>query len=193
MKRVKRLCVYCGSAGAVDPRYREAATRLGVAMARADIELVFGGGRIGLMGLVADAIVAHGGRAIGVIPGFLRDAEVAHQGVTELVVTSSMHERKRAMADRSDAFAVLPGGIGTLDEMFEILTWRHLGLHNKPIFIVDIGRYWSRLRELLDHLVAQGFAAPLVPRLLSFVPDVEELISALSETAEPSQPRTELL
>ena len=131
------------------------------------------------MGLLADAALAAGGRVVGVIPGALRDAELAHPGLTELVITGSMHERKRVMAERSDAFAVLPGGIGTLDEMFEIVTWRQLGLHDKPVFLVDVDGYWQPLRALLDHLAAQGFAAPLVPRLLQVVPDVAELMSAL--------------
>lgn len=177
---VRRVCVYCGSAGAVAEPYRGAARDLGRALAGAGIETVFGGGRIGLMGLLADAALDAGGRVIGVIPGALRDAELAHPGLTELVITGSMHERKRIMAERSDAFAVLPGGIGTLDEMFEIVTWRQLGLHDKPVFLVDIDGYWRPLRALLDHLVAQGFAAPLVPRLLQIVPGVAELLSALA-------------
>jgi uncharacterized protein (TIGR00730 family) len=176
---IGRVCVYCGSAGAVGEAYRAGARALGQALAAAGIELVFGGGRIGLMGLLADAALAAGGRVTGVIPGALRDAELAHPGLTELVITASMHERKRVMAERSDAFAILPGGIGTLDEMFEIMTWRHLGLHDKPIFLVDIDGYWQPLRALLDHLVAQGFAAPLTPRLLQIVRDVPDLLAAL--------------
>ena len=127
-----------------------------MALAGAGIEIVFGGGRIGLMGLLADAALDAGGKVIGVIPGALRDAELAHPGLTELVITGSMHERKRVMAERSDAFAVLPGGIGTLDEMFEIVTWRQLGLHDKPVFLVDIDGYWQPLRALLDHMVGAG-------------------------------------
>ncbi len=181
---ISRVCVYCGSAGAVGERYRGAARDLGTVLARAGIEVVFGGGRIGLMGLLADAALAAGGRVVGVIPGALRDAELAHPGLTELVITGSMHERKRVMAERSDAFAILPGGIGTLDEMFEIVTWRQLGLHDKPVFLVDIDGYWQPLRALLDHIVVQRFAAPLVPRLLQVVFDISELIGAL-ENAGP--------
>lgn len=176
---IGRVCVYCGSAGAVAERYREAARELGTALALSGIEVVFGGGRVGLMGLLADAALASGGRVTGVIPGALRDAELAHPGLTELVVTGSMHERKRVMAERSDAFAILPGGIGTLDEMFEIVTWRQLRLHKKPIFLVDIDGYWQPLLALLDHVVAKGFAAPLVPRLFEVVSDISQLISAL--------------
>jgi uncharacterized protein (TIGR00730 family) len=190
---ISRVCVYCGSAGAVDERYREAARELGEALAKAEIEVVYGGGRIGLMGIVADAALAAGGRVIGIIPGPLRDAELAHHGVTELVITGSMHERKRQMAERSDAFAVLPGGIGTLDEMFEIVTWRQLGLHDKPIFIVDVAGYWQPLRRLLDHLAAHGFVAPLMPRLLEIVPSIGELMNALAYAQTGVLPRSELL
>jgi uncharacterized protein (TIGR00730 family) len=184
MGKVKRLCVYCGSSNLVDERYLAAARELGAAAARADIEVVFGGGGVGLMGILADAALAAGGRVTGVIPTRLRAAELAHQGVTELIVTASMHERKREMAARADAFAILPGGIGTLDEAFEIITWRQLGLHNKPIFVVDIDGYWQPLRALLDHLVAARFVLPLVPRLLDFVPNIAALMAALD--ASPS-------
>ena len=144
------------------------------------------------MGLLADAALDAGGKVVGIIPGALRDAELAHPGLTELVITGSMHERKRVMAERSDAFAVLPGGIGTLDEMFEIVTWRQLGLHDKPVFLVDIDEYWQPLRALLDHVVAQGFAAPLVPRLLQIVPGVPELLGALRHAQPGGGLRTEL-
>jgi uncharacterized protein (TIGR00730 family) len=190
---VRRVCVYCGSAGAVDARYRSAASELGHGLATAGIELVYGGGRVGLMGLLADAALAAGGRVVGIIPERLRDAELAHQGASELVIAGSMHERKRLMAERADAFAVLPGGIGTLDEMFEIMTWRHLGLHDKPVFLVDVAGYWQPLRHLLDHLVAHGFAPPLVPRLLEIVPCVAELIAALGHAQMGGLPRSELL
>src|SRR5690349_1661845 len=133
------------------------------------------------MGLRAYSARAAGRQVFGVIPGALRGAELAHHGLAELVITGSMHERKRAMAERSDAFAVLPGGIGTLDEMFEIVTWRQLGLHDKPVFLVDIDEYWQPLRVLLDHLAAQGFVAPLVPRLLQIVPGVPEFLDRSEE------------
>jgi len=189
---ISRVCVYCGSAGAVGERYRDAARELGAALAGAGLDVVFGGGRIGLMGLLADAALDAGGKVVGVIPGALRDAELAHPGLTELVITGSMHERKRVMAERSDAFAVLPGGIGTLDEMFEIVTWRQLGLHDKPVFLVDIDEYWRPLRALLDHVVAQGFATPLVPRLLQIVPGVPQLLGALCHVQPGGGLRTEL-
>ena len=193
MQRITRLCVYCGSATGLDPRYHAAARELGVALAAAGIELVFGGGRIGLMGVLADAVLAGGGRVVGIIPDRLRSVELAHQGATELVIAGSMHDRKRLMAERADAFAVLPGGIGTLDETFEILTWRQLGLHDKPIFLVDVAGYWRPLRDLFDHLAAHGFTQSVVPELLTIVPNVAELISALAHTQPGGAPRSELL
>jgi uncharacterized protein (TIGR00730 family) len=193
MHHITRLCVYCGSAVGHDERYRAAASELGEALAKAGIELIFGGGRIGLMGVLADAVLAAGGRVVGIIPERLRDAEVAHRRASELVITGNMHDRKRLMAERADAFAVLPGGIGTLDETFEILTWRQLGLHDKPIFLVDVAGYWRPLRDLLDHLAARGFTAPLVPRLLHIVPNVAELMRALAGTQPGGAPHSELL
>ena len=179
MPGIRSLCVYCGSSGAVAAAYREAAGELGAALAEAGIELVFGGGRVGLMGLAADAALAGGGRVTGIIPARLRDAELAHRGVSELVVVDTMHARKRLMAERSDAFAILPGGIGTLDETFEIASWKQLGLHQKPIFLVDVEGYWAPLRDLLDHIVASGFARPETHDLLRIVPSVAALLAAL--------------
>ncbi len=183
MSSIRRLCVYCGSSGAVDRQYREAAAELGARLAAAGIGLVYGGGRVGLMGLLADAALAGGGEVIGIIPSLLRDAELAHPGVTELLVVESMHERKRLMAEKADAFAVLPGGIGTLDEMFEILSLKQLGLHDKPILLVDIGGYWAPLRALLDDIVTKGFARPEARELLRVVPTVAALMATLE--AEP--------
>jgi uncharacterized protein (TIGR00730 family) len=181
MKEIKRLCVYCGSSGAVEARHREAASELGACLAAAGIELVYGGGRVGLMGLLADAAMTANGKVTGIIPRRLLDAEVAHLGVSELVVVDSMHDRKRLMAEKADAFAVLPGGIGTLDELFEMLSWKQLELHDKPILLVDIGGYWAPLRALLDHIVVNGFARPQTRRLLHVVPSVSALMAALLE------------
>jgi uncharacterized protein (TIGR00730 family) len=181
MKKIRRLCVYCGSSGAVEARYREAASELGARLATAGIELIYGGGRVGLMGLLADAALTTNGKVTGIIPRRLLDAEVAHLGVTELVVVDNMHDRKRLMAEKADAFAVLPGGIGTLDELFEMLSWKQLELHDKPILLVDIGGYWAPLRALLDHIVVKGFARPQTRRLLHVVPSVSALMAALSE------------
>jgi uncharacterized protein (TIGR00730 family) len=184
MQNIQRLCVYCGSSGAVDARYREAAYELGTRLAAAGIGLVYGGGRVGLMGLLADAALVAGGHVTGIIPSRLRDAELAHEGATELIVVDSMHERKRLMAEKADAFAILPGGLGTLDETFEIVSWKQLELHDKPILLVDIGGYWAPLRALLDHIVAKGFARPETRGLLRIVPTVAALMTALA--AEPA-------
>lgn len=192
-RHVRSVCVYCGSAGTVDERYRAAAAELGQALAAAGITMIFGGGRIGLMGLSADAALAAGGQVVGVIPAALRDRELAHAGVSELVVVDTMHDRKRVMAERADAFAVLPGGIGTLDEFFEILTWRQLGLHDKSIFLVDIAGYWEPLRALLDHIVARKFAANLAPRLVEIVPDIKSLIARLQRASAGRETRSDLL
>jgi uncharacterized protein (TIGR00730 family) len=186
MQKIRCLCVYCGSSGAVDARYREAASELGASLAQAGVELVFGGGRVGLMGLLADAALAANGRVTGIIPSHLRSAELAHPGVSELVVVGSMHERKRLMAERADAFAVLPGGIGTLDEMFEIVSWKQLRLHDKPILLVDVGGYWAPLLALLEHIVDKGFARQQTRGLLRVVPSVPALMAALAE--EPAAP-----
>jgi uncharacterized protein (TIGR00730 family) len=187
MPNIRRLCVYCGSSGAVDRQYRAAATELGTRLAAAGIGVVFGGGRIGLMGLLADAALAAGGEVIGVIPARLRDAELAHPGATELLVVESMHERKRVMAEKAEAFAILPGGIGTLDEMFETVSWKQLGLHGKPILLADIGGYWAPLCALLDDIVTKGFAQPEARELFRVVPTITALMAILE--AEPPPPR----
>jgi uncharacterized protein (TIGR00730 family) len=181
MNSIRRLCVYCGSSGGVKAQFQEAASELGKRLAEAGIELVYGGGRVGLMGLLADAVLSAGGKVIGIIPRRLLDAEVAHIGVTELIVVDSMHDRKRVMAEKGDAFAVLPGGIGTLDEFFEIVSWKQLSLHDKPILLVDIGDYWTPLRALLDHIVVNGFARPQTREFVHAVPSVSALMAALSE------------
>ena len=178
--------MYCGSSGAVAACYREAAAELGAGLAMAGIETVFGGGRVGLMGLLAEAALAKGGRVTGIMPSRLRDAELAYTGLSELLVVGTMHERKRLMAERADAFAVLPGGIGTLDEMFEILSWRQLDLHEKPIFLVDIDGYWAPLRALLRHIVEAGFARPPTLDLVRAVPSIAALLAALAQEPTPA-------
>jgi uncharacterized protein (TIGR00730 family) len=188
MPKIRSLCVYCGSSGAVAPAFRAAASELGAALAEAGIELVFGGGRVGLMGLAADAALARRGRVTGIIPARLRDAELAHTGVSELAVVDTMHARKALMAERADAFAILPGGIGTLDEAFEILSWKQLSLHDKPIFLVDVEGYWAPLRHLLEHVVASGFAQPKTRDLLRVVPTVAALVTALVDEPHASRP-----
>lgn len=187
MSRIRRLCVYCGSSGEVDRQYRKAASELGARLAAARIGLVYGGGRVGLMGLLADAALAAGGEVIGIIPSRLRDAELAHRGATELIVVETMHDRKRLMAENADAFAILPGGIGTLDEMFETVSWKQLALHDKPILLVDIDGYWAPLRALLDHIVAEGFARPQTHALLQVVPTVAAAMAVLAGAPRPAR------
>jgi hypothetical protein len=193
MPSTRRLCVYCGSSDAVDRQYREAASELGAGLAAAGIGLVYGGGRVGLMGILADAALAAGGEVVGIIPIWLRDAELAHTGVTELLVVESMHERKRLMAEKADAFAILPGGIGTLDEMFEIVSWKQLGLHGKPVLLADIGGYWAPLRALLDRIILEGFARPETRELVRVVPTITALLDMLEWNLRPSRdPETAL-
>ena len=157
---MKSLCVYCGSNSGANPAYAAQAIDLGTRMAREGIRLVYGGGNIGLMGAVADAVMAAGGQAIGVIPRQLVDMEVAHLGLTELEVVGSMHERKSRMFDLADAFVALPGGFGTLEEIIEMLTWRQLGIGNKPCAILDTQGYWSPLVAMMDRMVEEKFLHP---------------------------------
>jgi uncharacterized protein (TIGR00730 family) len=185
MASVKRLCVYCGAAGNVAEPYREAARQLGRLMGKAGIELIYGGGRVGLMGLLADAVLAAGGRVTGIIPDFLRNREIGHDGASELIVVGSMHERKQRMFELADAFAILPGGLGTLDEALECITWRQLGLHDRPIVVIDVDGYWRPLARLIDHVVRAGFAGPEALGLYQVVSSPEDLLAALSAAAEP--------
>jgi len=185
MTPLASLCVYCGSAVGFAPRYRDAARRLGQSMAENGIRLVYGGGGIGLMGVVADAVLAGGGSVVGVIPDFLESRELGHRGLSWLHVVDSMHARKNLMEQMSDAFAVLPGGFGTLDETFEILTWRQLRLHDKPIVLIDVDGYWAPFLRLVDHVVAEGFARPESRRLFTIVERVEDVIAVLRRAPEP--------
>ena len=157
MAEVTSLCVYCGSSSGKHPEYAEQARAFGAEMARREITLVYGGGNVGLMGVVADAVLAGGGKVIGVIPRQLVDREVAHAGLTELQVVDTMHQRKTRMFELSDAFVALPGGFGTLDEMFEMLTWSQLGLHSYPCAFLDVRGYYAPLRGMMDHMVGEGF------------------------------------
>ncbi|MEE9141059.1 MAG: TIGR00730 family Rossman fold protein [Alphaproteobacteria bacterium] len=184
MTTVRSLCVYCGSSSRVAPHHFEAASRLGAILAQRRIRLIFGGGHVGLMGLMADAALAGGGEVIGVIPDFIEDLEVAHPDVTELVVVDSMHARKQKMFELADAFAVLPGGLGTLDETLEIITWKQLNIHDKPIVLVDVEGYWAPLRGLIDKLVDEGFAGPDALNFFTVVTRVEDVLPALARAPE---------
>jgi hypothetical protein len=191
MALTKSLCVYCGSSFGNSPLFAEAATDLGQEMAQRGIKLIYGGGRVGLMGKVADAVMANGGEVIGIIPKHLEDAEVGHRGLSELKVVDSMHTRKRLMFDLSDAFVVLPGGPGTLDEAFEVITWRQLKLHDKPVIIVNIDGYWDKFVELFDHVINSGFARPATRQHFSVVNSIGRLFDMLAqepETAEIDHP-----
>jgi uncharacterized protein (TIGR00730 family) len=185
MSFVKSLCVYCGSSSRGAPAHRAAAAGLGAELARRKIRLVYGGGMVGLMGVVADAALKQGGLVTGVIPRFLDDQEVGHRGLSELVVCDSMHARKQRMFELADAFAVLPGGYGTLDEAFEIITWRQLTLHDKPVFLVNVEGFWNPLRALLDHVIAENYAHPETASLYELVEGVEGLFRAMEREPEP--------
>ena len=182
MSTVKSVCVYCGSSGQVDEIFKQSATALGKIFAEAGIRVVFGGGRVGLMGLVSDAAMMHGGTVIGIIPEHIAEKEIAHSGLTELHVVESMHERKQMMVDRADAFVILPGGLGTMDEFFEILTWWQLGLHDKPIVIANIDGYWTPLLALIDNIIDHKFARQSDREYLSVVDRVEDILDALQRT-----------
>ena len=175
------VCVYCGSRDGRDPRFAEAAEATGRMIAANGWGLVYGAGDVGLMGRVARAHQAAGGRALGVIPGHLFPQEVAKRDLDRLVVTETMHERKKVMFMNAEAVVCLPGGAGSLDEFFEVLTWRQIGLHAKPILLLDAGGYWGPLLDLLRHVVAQGFAEPALLGFVTVAPDVAALEAALRE------------
>ena len=157
MTAIKRLAVYCGSAEGVDPAFAEVARELGRTMVERDIDLVYGGGKLGLMGIIADAVLDSGGNVFGVIPDALVAHEVAHRGCTELHTVANMHERKAKMTELTDAFIALPGGIGTLDELFEAWTWNALGYHSKPFCLLNVNGFWDGLAGFMDHVRDSGF------------------------------------
>lgn len=178
--KIENVCVYCGSSGGVADLYKDAARRLGQLLGQAGLNLVYGGGKSGLMGLVAEGVLSCGGKAYGIIPHHIASREISHTGLTELHTVNTMHERKQMMVDRADAFVILPGGLGTLDEFFEIMTWRQLGLHDKPIVVVNIDGYWSPLLTLIDRLIDLGFARESDRQCLIVVDSVESVIDSLS-------------
>jgi len=188
MAVIKRLCVYCGSSPGVDASYHAAAAGLGRLLAESGVELVYGGGRVGLMGVLADAALAAGGRVTGIIPRYLHDREVAHPGVSHMMVVGSMHERKQRMFELADALAVLPGGLGTLDETIEMLTWRQLALHDKPVIIVNIAAYWAPLLGLIEHAIAHGFVGAALRDFYRVVARVEDVLPTLAALPQPMAP-----
>jgi len=181
----RSVAVFCGSRFGADPAYRAAAVELGAGIAEAGWRLVYGGGRVGLMGVVADAVLAGGGQVLGIIPDFLQRREVAHSGGIELVMTDTMHDRKRQMFEAADAFVTLPGGLGTFDETIEITTWRQLGLHDKPVLICDVNGWAQPYVALLRAAIGQGFAEPSCERLFEVLPDVPATLARLGELASP--------
>lgn len=186
---MNRICVFCGSSAGDQSGYLEAATATGQLLAREDIGLVYGGSRVGVMGRLADSALEAGGTVIGVIPRPLVDREVAHQGLTELHVVASMHERKAAMAELSDAFVALPGGLGTLEEFCEVLTWAQLGLHRKPCGVLDVDGYFQPLVDLLDHMVREGFLARNHRAMVRVERTPEALLETLRAYRPPHLPR----
>jgi uncharacterized protein (TIGR00730 family) len=185
---LRAVCVFCGSSAPADPRYRDAARALGTLIARRGIDLVYGGGSVGLMGDLADAALGDGGRVIGVIPAGLFAREVGHAGLTELHEVASMHERKQLMYDRADAFVALPGGLGTLEELAEVATWSQLGLHSKPVVLLDVGGFWEPLVALLDQMAGAGLLKPAARDLIQRTHSAEEALGALA-AARPARPR----
>ena len=179
MTEIKSICVFCGSSSAVAEIHKDAARRFGAILAENGVRLIYGGGRIGLMGLVADGAAQAGGEVIGVIPDFLERIEVGNREINELVVTDSMHARKAKMYELADAFVTLPGGLGSLDETFEVITWTQLKLSAKPFVVVNIDGYWQPLLALIDHVIAAGFARPANRDILQVVDDVEAVLPAL--------------
>lgn len=185
MSTLRSLCVYCGSKSGNDPRYATIAVELGRLMAQADIRLVYGGGSVGLMGIVADSVLANGGDVTGVIPKGLFTTEIGHPGLTELIEVGSMHERKARMAAEADAFVALPGGLGTLEELAEIATWAQLGIHAKPVGVLDADGYWQSLFDFLDGAVEAGFLRPQHREIIVHLSDVDEVIPVLASRVVP--------
>lgn len=183
---IKRVCVYCGSNSGSDPKYVESARALGEELARRGLGLVYGGGRVGLMGTIADAAIAAGGKVIGVIPRALATKEIAHSGLSELHVVDSMHERKAMMAELADAFIAMPGGFGTLEEFCEVLTWAQLGLHRKPHGLLNVAGFYDALLGFFDHAVNQRFVRSVHRNLVIAEADPACLLDLLSKAHPPS-------
>lgn len=182
---IESVCVYCGSSAHADENFKKAADDLGTTLAENNVKVVYGGGRSGLMGIVADAALREGGQVHGIIPEYLADKEVSHDDLTQLDIVDSMHVRKQAMVDNSDAFIVLPGGLGTLDEFFEIMTWRQLGIHSKPIVVVNVDGFWSNLVKLVEHLIETKFALQQDRDNLIVIDDVSQIVEALRNAPPP--------
>lgn len=183
---MKSVCVYCGSSIGAKPVYAQAARAFGRALVEADLALVYGGGNVGLMGVIADTVMAEGGRAIGVIPELLVAKEVAHSGLSELHVVPDMHRRKKMMAELSDAFVAMPGGAGTLEELFEVLTWAQLGYHGKPVALLNTAHFYEPLIRMLRHTVDEGFMGETYVDMLPIDADPAALIGKLQRYQLPA-------
>ena len=182
---MKSICVFCGSSMGVRPEYEWATHKMGKSLVERHLRLVYGGGRVGLMGKLADVVLEAGGKVVGVIPRFLHDKEIAHQELTQLYIVDSMHERKFRMAELSDAFIALPGGYGTLEEVCEIITWAQLGLHHKPIGILNVANYYNPLLDFFNQAVAEGFIVPAALRHLVLDSESPEILLDLLEEYVP--------
>jgi len=182
---MQSLCVFCGASAGHDPIYREATRAFGQALAEHQIELVWGGGHVGLMGVLADAVHAHRGKSYGVIPEFMAERELAHPFATQMVIVDSMHTRKAAMADRAHGFVALPGGLGTMDEFFEILTWAQLHIHHKPVGLLNVKGFFDPLLTLIHHMVAEGFVKQMHLDQLHVADSPEALIAAMRLHRQP--------
>ena len=186
------VCVFCGSNVGADPRYRETATALGKLLAQRKIGIVYGGGRVGLMGVVADSALEAGGQVVGVIPEAIAEREVAHHGLTDLIVVGSMHARKAMMAERADAFVALPGGLGTFEELLEVLTWSQLGIHQKPVGLLNVAGYYDPLLSLIDRAISDRFMPADHRGLLIDAAEPEALLNAV-ESRELTWPQNKWL
>ena len=186
---MKRVAVFCGSSDGARPAYADAARALGAELVRRGLGLVYGGGSVGLMGALADAVLAQGGEVIGVIPEPLAARELAHGSLTELRVVASMHERKATMASLADGFITLPGGLGTLEETLEILTWAQLGIHRKPVGVLNVAGYYDGLLRMLSHAVREGFVRPDYFALLLFADTPQEMLDRFAAWQPPALPR----
>ncbi len=190
MTKPLSICVYCGSRTGASPVYAQAAQAVGAWIGQQGARLVYGGGHAGLMGTVADATLARGGTVFGVIPRALETRELAHSGITELHVVDTMHQRKALMAQESDVFLALPGGIGTLEELFEVWTWLQLGYHDKPVGLLNVAGYFDDLQRFMDHTTSQGFVSSEQRALLQVDDDAERLLNRLAASAQSSTPQS---
>jgi uncharacterized protein (TIGR00730 family) len=185
MATLTSLCVYCGSSERVAESHKEAAADLGRAAAQRGVRIVFGGGRVGLMGVLAEAALQAGGKVTGIIPEQLRAREVGHDGIGDLRVVGTMHARKQLMCEDSDAFCALPGGLGTLDETFEIVTWKQLGIHDKPVVLVNVAGYWDPLVRLVEHQAEAGYVRAAHRELFQVVETVDQIFETVAAAPEP--------